>query len=577
MVLERYYLVEKNNKVYCSKCGKQVLKDTYLFKKHEAECKRKVNWVDEFGVKFEDNLHSYKEEELNVFEFKIENDVLLFIVYQLQLKLSPGFKDKYCGAQWNPVFTAKFKHDSRIVEECGIYNIDVWIKMMIDIKKMKYIGEEPISVISKFFKSIKQVYDYGMWLDLYREKGYHYNNIDIKKIQSLTLNPNASVVEHVIDDEVVLECNTSLYDNPIFLSKDFIYSESDLDYVKLVQLPIINFDLSEISKFTQKYPELMINEYFKSGGKSLFNIVLSSNYNKVVEMAGKAGLGVIADSYEEIKGCLNVHSTNPQGVFGISMKQARALNSLMGVSFLKENGFLDAYKKAMKEQPALVTIDNFNINVLNFIFDVYGSGVNLFSEFNAKEILQCARYLSCIESSSYFYHLYKDYIRVCKMIDEYVCGKFPKNLQEAHDLVMRRYELKFDEIKSLAFSKAISEKRYAFLSSSYKENEEDEIFENNKYEIILPQGPMDLQNESDHLGHCVKTYTDRVINQQTYILFLRKKNEIEKSFATIEVLPDYTLIQLKARSNYHAPIDAQEYVKEWAKFKGVKIKSYDFD
>ena len=56
---------------------------------------------------------------------------------------------------------------------------------------------------------------------------------------------------------------------------------------------------------------------------------------------------------------------------------------------------------------------------------------------------------------------------------------------------------------------------------------------------------------------------------------LREKENKDKSFATIEVLPNLNLIQLKAVNNTKAPKEAQEFVKKWAKIKGVKINSHD--
>lgn len=577
MKLNRYYLVRKNNKVYCSKCGKPVLDDTYLFQRHQKDCVRKVNWVDEHGVEFEDVRNAYKEDDLHVYEIKIENDLLIFNVYQLKMVLMPGWKDKYSGSGWDIIFTAVFNHDSRIVEEHGLYNADVWMKMMIDQRHDKYIGDNPLKVINEYFPSVKEIYNYGMFLDLYREKGYKYNNIDIDIVENLPLhNDVKKTYEHRIGDDIILECYLEYGEDKttVFISKNFIhYVGESIPYSNLINIKYVPKE-KEITEFVKTYPELMVSEYLNSGGTCLFSIILSSNYHKFVEMVGKAGMGKIADNYDIVKDNINIHTTNIQGMFGFNVKQCKKLNSSLALRYLGEKEFIKGYAAALKYQPGITSV-TFNDEILRFIIDKFGKEDNAFNEFSPKDVMTVVRYM---EKATHFnYDYYKDYINTCRLLDNYVCGKTPKDLYIAHDKVLTLYQLKADEVRVKAFMKAISNKKYASLESAYKENEDDDVVESSQYEIIIPHGPMDLQNESDHLGHCVKTYVDRVINGNTYILFLREVKNKVKPFATIEVQPDYTLIQLKAHSNRHAPISAQEYVKKWAKFKGVKISSFDFD
>lgn len=51
-----------------------------------------------------------------------------------------------------------------------------------------------------------------------------------------------------------------------------------------------------------------------------------------------------------------------------------------------------------------------------------------------------------------------------------------------------------------------------------------------------------MKKKSQALLYCVKTYTNLVYAEKNYILFLRKKAELVKPFATIEIRPDKTLL-----------------------------------
>ena len=43
----KYYLLEEGGQVYCSKCGKKVLKDTYQYSQHQDKCK--IKFVDKYN------------------------------------------------------------------------------------------------------------------------------------------------------------------------------------------------------------------------------------------------------------------------------------------------------------------------------------------------------------------------------------------------------------------------------------------------------------------------------------------------------------------------------------------------
>lgn len=58
-----------------------------------------------------------------------------------------------------------------------------------------------------------------------------------------------------------------------------------------------------------------------------------------------------------------------------------------------------------------------------------------------------------------------------------------------------------------------------------------------------------LNRESAVLGHCVKSYGDRVAAGETLIFFIRKKQEPDKPFYTLEIQPDGTYVQCRGKNN----------------------------
>lgn len=605
----KYYLLEENERIYCSKCGERVLKDTYQFLQHEKKC----------NIKFENRISASKNKEVFRFAFKILEDNLVFFVYCLKLDKINGKSNKYSGSKWHIVFKATFNRDDKHVEEKGLYNVDIWFKKMIDIDGMKCLNKyDYIKVINEYFPSIKEIYNLGMFLDIYREKRYQTNNINIDNLKDISREKiNLDIFEKnvrysyssdenfycfckalKINNDVILEC--SIYKISIlnefldltqkninfkepepyyhlYIGKDFIQSDKDVSYNDIMN-KIYDFKFTDLELFINKYPELMIENYLNNGGKNIFNSILGPNYNKCIEITAKAGLSHITDNLDLIKENIDFHSNNLKDIFKIPVKALRCLNSFSGIEFLMKDGFLDACSRAYKLQTAIFN-DILNISQLAFISAYFGED-NEFDFIPKKQVLKIIRYLGKDNFSKnrmeYFY--YKDYLEMCDRYDEFVDDICPKDIILSHNNIVKIIEINADEVLVKSFVKAVSKYKYARLASSFiEENEEKPVIESDYFEIIVPESHIDLINESNELGHCVKTYINKVADRITYILFLRNKKDITKPLATIEVLTDYRLIQLKAKFNMRADKNAQNYVKKWAKAKGITIASYDID
>lgn len=597
----RHYVVKKENKCFCSKCGKQVANDSYLIDRHQKEC----------NVIFEDKYKAHSEKELYGYAFKIENENLVFNVYQLLLQESNGVRNKYSGAKWTVVFKALFDTKKKKLLEKGLYNIDVWFKMLLEKTNSCCLNvNNPEDIIKSAFKSIPYVYSYGMFLDIYRQRGYKYNDINIEKINALEdkhkeyrcgSQPIIDVYDVVIDDEVILDfkiyCHKERY--RLFISKDFYYTNDKFDFNEIfglkgivstdrygrknIQKQTPKYEIGDIFNFIKKYPEVMVEQYLNGGGTNLFQIVMSPNYNKVIENLSKSGLGYIAE-HTDLLYVKNQYGNNTKETFGLKPNVLKIFNNADNIEFLQADNIVEFIDKICEIQPAILKL-NLTSSALRFLYHnlmnikgYYHYKIDGFENFNNDDIFKATK-MFCNENVDIY--LYNDYLRMCKELDAYPYGKIPKNLFEAHEYVCEIYEYNRDRLLNEQFIRAVTKKEYLLLDSTAYINEEDnEIhYKKNKedYRIIVPKKQHDLTRESEHLNHCVRTYIKAVADQRTHILFLRKADALDKPFATIEVDNNDTLVQLKAINNTKAPKDAQEFVREWAKNKKIRIRSYDFN
>lgn len=600
----RYYALKNKNGCFCSKCGKKILNDSYLIAKHQVEC----------GVKFENEREAVDENEAYGYAFKIKDNKLVFYVYQLKMELSSGFSDKYNGGKWKNVFRAVFKFGSKEVREDGLYNVDVWFKMLLEKTGSACLNKyDPEKVIREYFKSIPLIYSYGDFLDIYRQRGYYYNDINIEKIKEI---PEAkqptktelsrhskyiTVSEHKVNNQYVLELNVYIKAKKkarIFISKDFYYGEDDYDYADLFAVKSYKvreyrtvrmvkdepvYKINDISKFNAKYPELMIDEYLKSGGNNLFQAVMSQNYNKMIENLGKGGLGYIADHIDQIQ-VKNIYGNNVKQIFGYKANMIKPFNNEASFLMLQEPNILETMERVAKIQPAILNLD-LNYEALELIYYNFNSKVRKssnkikgVSEFNKDEILKILRVFSQYNEPYDLYYHYRDYMDMCYDLNAFPYGKIPKNIFMAHEYVSEIYACAKDRILSEKFTTSVNREEYIMLDSTAKKDKDGKVHfgkDEEEYRIIVPKTQHDLTKESECLNHCVRTYIGRVAEQKTFILFLRRKNELHKPYATIEVTPDMILIQLKAVNNSKACKSAQDFVKKWAKDKNIIINSYD--
>lgn len=87
-------------------------------------------------------------------------------------------------------------------------------------------------------------------------------------------------------------------------------------------------------------------------------------------------------------------------------------------------------------------------------------------------------------------------------------------------------------------------------------------FDLGEYVIMHPKTFEDLKHEGKELVHCVADYLERIVMKKTDVFFLRKKEELEKPYFTIE-LRNGEVIQVRTLDQRTDPL-MTNLVKEWS-------------
>lgn len=156
---------------------------------------------------------------------------------------------------------------------------------------------------------------------------------------------------------------------------------------------------------------------------------------------------------------------------------------------------------------------------------------------------------------------YEDYLdmavgRGMDITDEIVCRQ--KRLMEYHD----RY-LEAKNRDSARTRDKIVDNKFTSIYENYKRNREWFSFETDDLVIRVPKKASDITKEGRLQHHCVgasDTYLDRMNRGDSFILFLRKKEDVKTPYYTLEVTWDGEIEQ------FYAAYDRQPDKKKIEKF-----------
>ena len=115
-----------------------------------------------------------------------------------------------------------------------------------------------------------------------------------------------------------------------------------------------------------------------------------------------------------------------------------------------------------------------------------------------------------------------------------------------------------------------------------RELKEKYEYKGKDYLVTVPECIEDILKEGDVLHHCLDkggNYFERIYTRESYILFLRKAEEPEKPYYTLEVEPDGTIRQKRTGYNRQLPAieKASHFLKQWQEQLQKKLSRKDIE
>ena len=130
-----------------------------------------------------------------------------------------------------------------------------------------------------------------------------------------------------------------------------------------------------------------------------------------------------------------------------------------------------------------------------------------------------------------FYAYSNSYFSTKVILDKYYecCDKLNKKPEKTSNIMreiqetINQYVLRKEEFDS------------AKMKENYEKHSKAFNFTYGDYTVVIPQTPTDIIDEGKNMHHCVGNYTQDVIDNKTYIIFIRHKDTPDKCYITAQV------------------------------------------
>ena len=314
-------------------------------------------------------------------------------------------------------------------------------------------------------------------------------------------------------------------ENPNFL--DFGYSSKIHRTYKEINLS------SAVEKTWLKYSA--VEEFMKHNTRDDYAIHYLNFYirHKGIERLVKCGF------YTEVTDMIYNRFNAKELIKQIDWKQTE-VNKMLGINKREFRALVDGGISLREAKMAKSIFGDYSLEQAIIFYSYFGRHYpniqSVFSKIGQKNANKLKKYL---EKQECGFGIYKDYIDFCEKLDYDLTSPeilFPPHLPNAHDRAYSAIESK----KIMLEKKKICEVR---KKRKLLEFEKDNLV------LILPKSPDEIIYEGKVLRHCVGGYAQRHFNLETTILFIRKKDKIDKPYFTIEVSNDFRIVQCHGYRN----------------------------
>lgn len=415
-----------------------------------------------------------------------------------------------------------------------------------------------------------------------RDKEYLFHLVDaietdegsvIIRVQAM-MRDRVFAKENVEDVDPVVEVkDVPQFTNYIHVSKDGevrFYDENRKEITKLqIQIYTYTTELHRRFIFEEKSLELLKNSKCikRTGYDLLLNTYATPKYFEYLKEIPSMEIFAKSQMFILINDIMQKNISDlPAFIRGTSKHKSLKNLSKPQLESLRSQfvtlKHLDAYLQCLSKDPTALYEDFMSLSTTSHerhVLDILRVGV---PGLTVKKICEYVRRVDdmqcCAPKDSM--QLWADYLRMlrdseCDLTDTKLV--YTHSLKREHDKVARKMTQINDEKLIAAFEQKANDNEWL-------------EFKGRQLSAVVPHQLTDLYEEGRKLSHCVGSYARSVIDGSSVIVFLRRNNNLDAPYCTVEVR-DKTIVQVRGWNNREgrAIPDIRSFLKNWSEEKGL--------
>lgn len=300
------------------------------------------------------------------------------------------------------------------------------------------------------------------------------------------------------------------------------------------------------------FPQIHFKEpEFPLIGKA-FSHIYYATHPGVKEILFKAGLDNIAYLLGQVASSYNILGSTPEEIIGLPLKLLRILNQREFICTVYNKERFDIIKGTYEKFRSYIgKSEHISVGQWRYLEELYlPEGLFYGCKFNR------ALYKRLCESESEFtLEFYKDFLEYKKKLPEITRMKLP-NADDIDEVVNRlrtiyQYKNGKTEEKNLCIMR-------------YKKERDLYEYHGEEFSVTMPKDAYDICLEALSQKNCIVSYIKSHAESITTILFIRKNDDLDTSYVTMEVDDERCIRQLYGKSNSIPTKEVFAFLEEYA-------------
>jgi len=324
--------------------------------------------------------------------------------------------------------------------------------------------------------------------------------------------------------------------------------------------------------YSEKYPDWKLKRYYTKPMWMLDHIYHCMRRDSAKEMLYKAGLDELAANVNMLEE-INLMASKPSDIYdGVTMRALRALNCKTGAELLADREKRKVIKELQVKFPKTFDgkLNDSQCKYLCHLIDGQLTVPEVGRLFGARKqhlrgmwapgqyqmFIQRETEMSDVKQLASIDPIYRDFIEK---------RRSDSNLFEQKKmLLLKHYLLRKREEYDIRFRR-----------SNRKRNADWEE-RNHGYVVRYPQTINDFCREAIYMSNCLMTYVDAYLHNDTTVLFMRKTDDVNTPFITIEIFHN-NLAQAYHRFNVELSEEEENWIFDYCRRHGIYGANIRFD